>query len=460
MALRSLRRHGQGQEHTGGDDREPRLITGRAPIKSAAAARLETPSALRCRTPARRGRLPAVVRLVEHAAVPGHVRDVENIEGLCDERQLGLLRHANRSCDAHVLRDEAVAIREVLGQGDWRHDLVEGRTRPHDRHRAAGVDNPPCSVFDFGVVVVDEAPQLRSAQALSQAVVRGARKERQADAVTIEIEAGQQGIQGRRAVDLGVECHSPRIAERTPETARAVVVGQRPDAAQRQAMAAVIRDVAVGQAVVVIAREPAIDEAGVPRKGITELELPAGGVAFLERQVQALIAKVRAAPEDIDRASRAVVIGIERPRRFNGAQRDDRIPDERDDASRGIYAGDAGTIEAVPVDAVDALQRSDVHVAPHHVVGRQRPPGPELALYAGVGLNAVRRRGLRIDDLISLLDDVDAAPGQIGAVTESRRQVGAQCGQDGEQVAARECRGRAAEIEPGHRAVNRHSSIS
>src|SRR5262245_27494120 len=96
-----------------------------------------------------------------------------------------------------------------------------------------------------------------------------------------------------------------------------------------------------------------------------------------------------------------------------GAERNDRITDERHDSRVRVHTGYPGTIEPVAVDGEHALERSDVEVSSHHIVSGKYKVGFQLPLHTGIQVDAVAGCGIRIHDLVSLLDHLDAADGQV-----------------------------------------------
>ena len=73
----------------------------------------------------------------------------------------------------------------------------------------------------------------------------------------------------------------------------------------------------------------------------------------------------------------------------------------------------------------------------------------QLPLESSVDVDAVGRCRIRIDDLLCLLEHVDTANRQVGAVTDAGGQPGADRRQGPDQIDAAKTRGRAGEIEAG-----------
>src|SRR6266576_4272344 len=187
-------------------------------------------------------------------------------------------------------------------------------------------------------------------------------------------------------------------------------------------MAAIIGRITVSLTVIIVVRKP--DPPGVLRQSVSCRKLKPCGKTFFQSGVQTLVALVRAAREYVNGTRRAIVVRIERTRLSRRTKRDDWVADKRHNSGSRIHSRNLRTIEAVAVDQkLTTLKSAQMDVAPHYILNRQNQVRSQFALEAGVNVDGVSGRIVRILNLIALLDDLDAAHRRVAAVPEFRCEL-------------------------------------
>src|ERR1700757_532551 len=113
----------------------------------------------------------SVIWLIQHTAIASEICDVKKIEDLTNQGQRHLFFNIKLFRQADVLRDEAVACRNLPRQHDRADDLIKWRTWPDHALRAVGIRNDSRTRFSRRIVFRDESSQSGLAETLSKQVV-------------------------------------------------------------------------------------------------------------------------------------------------------------------------------------------------------------------------------------------------------------------------------------------------
>src|SRR6201981_1899672 len=113
----------------------------------------------------------SVIWLIQNTAIASQICDVKKIEDLANQGQRHLFFNIKPLGQADVLRDEAVARRNLSRQHDRADGLIKWRTRPDHALRAIGISNNSRTSFNRRVVVRHDSSQFGLAETLSEQVV-------------------------------------------------------------------------------------------------------------------------------------------------------------------------------------------------------------------------------------------------------------------------------------------------
>src|SRR5690348_16864754 len=111
-----------------------------------------------------------VIWLIQHTAIASQICNVKKIEDLANQGQRHLFLNIELFSQADVLRDEAVACRNLSRQHDRTDDLIEWRTRPDQPLRAVRIRNDSRTRFNRRIVLPDESSQSGWTETLSKQV--------------------------------------------------------------------------------------------------------------------------------------------------------------------------------------------------------------------------------------------------------------------------------------------------
>src|SRR5512133_1380690 len=113
-----------------------------------------------------------VIRLIQQIAIASQICDVKKIEDLANQGHHHLFINFKPLGQANVLRDEAVAGRNLPRQHDRADDLIEWRPRPDHALRAIGISNGSRTRYPR-VILRHESSQFGLAETLSKQIVTG-----------------------------------------------------------------------------------------------------------------------------------------------------------------------------------------------------------------------------------------------------------------------------------------------
>src|SRR4029077_12970389 len=113
----------------------------------------------------------SVIWLIQYTAIASQICDVKKIEGFANQGQGHPFPNIKPLSQADVLRDEAVAGRNLSRQHDRADDLIKWRTRPDHALCAIGISNDFRTRFNRRVVLRHQSSQSGLAETLSEQVV-------------------------------------------------------------------------------------------------------------------------------------------------------------------------------------------------------------------------------------------------------------------------------------------------
>src|SRR5688572_5840293 len=301
----------------------------------------------------------AVIHLIEHVAVSGHIGDVEDIEDFRHERQRHGIRKLYSSRQANILGYERVSARKSLRKCDRIDDLIERRPRPEDSNGPIGICDASRARLDVGVVLIHSISQVGRIQIPAERVVFGdAGQQRSADTVTVEIEACQHSVKRRRTLGVRDQRGAPPTQQAARHTERPAVFWNVENSAYRQPMAPIIGLISVGCRIVVVIAE--FNEPRIAGKRVRSGKMQATIDPPFELHVKSVIEVVSPAVIDIDGACRALIFGFQSSRLLRGAQRDNRVAYEGHDTAVRVDAGNSGSVKAIEIALEDRMEPAKV----------------------------------------------------------------------------------------------------
>src|ERR1700757_1978028 len=113
----------------------------------------------------------SVIWLIQHTAIASQICDIKKIEDLANQGQRHLFFNIKLFSQADVLRDEAVACRNLSKQHDRADDLIKWRARPDHALRTLGISNNSRTRFNRRVVLRHESSQFGLDKTVSEQVV-------------------------------------------------------------------------------------------------------------------------------------------------------------------------------------------------------------------------------------------------------------------------------------------------